>query len=87
MSLKELWKEKITPLLFGPRAEAEADSGALPEQSTGAEAEAEVQAAGPVNQTLLELPSDHALRRLYDLRRREAEIGRASCRERVSWYV
>lgn len=67
------WKEKITSLLFGPKAETE------PDDETGADREAaaeetgaEPQPGGFVDPARLELPQDHALFRLYDLRRRKS---------------
>ncbi len=67
------WKEKITNILFGPKAETEPDSeAAAAREAAVEEAAAEPQSGGFIDPARLELPPDHALFRLYDLRRRKS---------------
>lgn len=65
-------KEKITTFLFGQKEEGvpEEEDGA--EQVYAAEETAEPQADSAVDPALLELPREHPLYRLYDLRRHES---------------
>ncbi len=65
-------KEKLTSLLFGPKAAGEEEGGAQIEQGYAAEQTAEAQAEGIFDRSLLELPAEHPLCRLYELRRQEA---------------
>lgn len=65
-------KEKITNILFGPKAETEPDSETDADREAAAEeTAAEPQSGGFIDPARLELPPDHALFRLYDLRRRK----------------
>lgn len=67
------WKETITNILFGPKAEAEPDGASGPDPETAAvETGAESRPGVPADPARLELPRDHALFTLYDLRRRES---------------
>ena len=67
------WKETIANILFGPKAEAEPDGGTGADREAAVEeTAAEPQGGGFINPARLELPPDHALFRLYDLRRRKS---------------
>lgn len=67
------WKETIANILFGPKAEAGPDSEAGSDrESVLEEGAAEPRSGGFMGAARLELPPDHALFRLYDLRRRES---------------
>ena len=64
-------KETITNILFGPKAETEPGGNVDDEQKSAAEETAAAAAAGgSIDSSQLELPPDHPLLRLYDLRRR-----------------
>lgn len=67
------WKETIANILFGPKAEtAPDDEAGAGLEAAAAETAAEPQGGGFVDPARLELPPDHALFRLYDLRRRKS---------------
>ena len=64
-------KETITNILFGPKAETEPGGTVDEEQKSAAEeTAAETAVGGSIDPSRLELPPDHPLLRLYDLRRR-----------------
>ncbi len=66
-------KETITNILFGTKPETEAGDEADAEQKTAAEeTAAEPLVAGSIDPARLELPPDHPLLRLYNLRRRKS---------------
>ena len=66
-------KEKLTNILFGPKAEAEPDGETGQDREAAAEeTAAEPQSGGFTDPARLELSPDHALFRLYDLRRRKS---------------
>ena len=63
-------KEKITSLLFSPKPKKTAEGEEeLPQ--TWAEETAEPPVTGILDQSLLELPAEHPINRLYDQRRKE----------------
>ena len=63
-------KEKLVSLLFGSKAAAEAEDQVQEEQVVDQTAEAK--ADGVFDQAFLELPAEHPLYQLYELRRRES---------------
>lgn len=65
-------KDKISSFLFGSKKEEPADETLLPEQEHTPQEAPEAPEAAPVDPSRLEIPADHPIRQLHDLRRKEA---------------
>lgn len=66
------FKDRISSLLFGSAAAEPADETPLPEQEHIPQEAPEVPEAAHVDPNCLEIPADHPIRQLHDLRRKEA---------------
>ena len=65
-------KDKLTTLLFGSRSEEQPEEEIREEPKDMEEEASAVPVAGGRDPSVLELPSDHPIHRLYNLRRKEA---------------
>ena len=67
------WKDKISSLLFGSKAEEAVDEEQIMEpEHTPQEVEEAPAAAAAADPSLLEVPQDHPIRQLYSLRQQES---------------
>ena len=66
-----LFKEKLTSFLFGPKKEAREEEPLLTEEEQLPQEDPGTPAAAPEDPSQLEIPADHPIRQLHDLRRRE----------------
>ena len=66
------FKDKISSILFRPKKEEEPDETLLEEQTHIPQEAPEIPAAVPDDPTHLEMPSDHPIRQLHELRQKEA---------------
>ena len=65
------FKEKLTSFLFGSKKDEQAEEVLLTEEEQLPQEDLETPAAAPADPSQLEIPADHPIRQLYDLRRRE----------------
>ena len=65
------FKEKLSSFLFGSKKEEQAEEASFTEQEHTPQENPEAPAATPEDPSRLEIPEDHPIRQLYDLRRRE----------------
>ena len=66
------FKDKISSILFRPKKEEEPDETLLEEQTHIPQEAPEIPAAVPDDPTHLEMPADHPIRQLHELRQKEA---------------
>ena len=66
-----LFKEKLTSFLFGPKKEDREEEPLLTEEEQLPQEDPGTPAAAPEDPSQLEIPADHPIRQLHDLRRRE----------------
>ena len=66
-----LFKEKLTSFLFGPKKEDREEESLLTEEEQLPQEDPGTPAAAPEDPSPLEIPADHPIRQLHDLRRRE----------------
>ena len=66
-----LFKEKLTSFLFGPKKEDREEESLLTEEEQLPQEDPGTPAAAPEDPSQLEIPADHPIRQLHDLRRRE----------------
>ena len=66
-----LFKEKLTSFLFGPKKEDREEEPLLTEEGQLPQEDPGTPAAAPEDPSQLEIPADHPIRQLHDLRRRE----------------
>ena len=66
-----LFKEKLTSFLFGPKKENREEEPLLTEEEQLPQEDPGTPAAAPEDPSQLEIPADHPIRQLHDLRRRE----------------
>ena len=66
-----LIKEKLTSFLFGPKKEDREEEPLLTEEEQLPQEDPGTPAAAPEDPSQLEIPADHPIRQLHDLRRRE----------------
>lgn len=66
-----LFKEKLTSFLFGPKKEDREEEPLLTEEEQLPQEDPGMPAAAPEDPSQLEIPADHPIRQLHDLRRRE----------------
>ena len=66
------FKDKISSFLFRSKKAEPADEPILTEQEHASQEVPEPQAAAPDDSTRLEIPADHPIRQLYELRQKEA---------------
>ncbi len=66
-----LFKEKLTSFLFGPKKEDREEEPLLTEEEQLPQEDPGTPAAAPEDPSQLEMPADHPIRQLHDLRRRE----------------